>query len=392
MTRHSISRRNLLALAGTTGIGLVLPAAGNAAAVATAPVAGGIDAPFTGSRRPVLLLITLQGGNDGLNTVVPRADADYRRCRPTLALTADEVLPLDASLGLHPALRPLMPAWDAGNLRLLLGVGHGDPVMSHHRALAQWDAAADGGGEGWIARAITASGGSPYGLSFGSAAGALQSPRVITVPVSDRGADHGFTITTACDHAERIRSACEVVERARTCAPTLAAFPGTSIGQRLADCARLIAAGIVPPAMVISHEGYDTHHQQRATHDRLLAELGDALAAFRSAVSLLGRWDDMLVMVQSEFGRNVVENAHGGTDHGGSGPVLLIGGRVAGGFSGRQPTVDGILSGQDGVSTTVAAVKDAVAAEWIAPTTRTAASGILKARPLSQRLGMLSLG
>jgi uncharacterized protein (DUF1501 family) len=110
-------------------------------------------------------------------------------------------------------------------------------------------------------------------------------------------------------------------------------------------------------------------------------ELGDALAAFRSAMVTLGRWDDVLVMVQSEFGRNVTENAHGGTDHGGSGPVLLLGGRVAGGFSGRQPTVGGILSGQEGVCTSVDEVEDAVTAEWIAPTTRPFANGILMARP-----------
>ncbi len=364
MVNPALNRRNLLALAGTAGLSLLIPGAANAA---TGLVSSGIEQPFTASRR-ALLVISLRGGNDGLNTVVPRCDSDYAALRPTIALRDAELLPLDGALALHPALRPLMPSWDAGQLRVLLGVGHGEPVMSHHRANALWDSAHGdaSGSEGWIAAAIADHGGVPYGFALGDHGGSLRSSRLVTVPVTDRGSDTGFTITTDGAQDERVRPVSELIARARMLAPSHERFPATQVGARLADCARLIAAGVVAPAFAIEQDGYDTHYQQRGTHDRLLGELGEALAAFRAAMRSAGRWDDVLVMVHSEFGRSAAENGQGGTDHGGTGPVLLLGGCVAGGCIGRQPSVAEMLTHRETTSHAIGTVKKTIVDEWLA--------------------------
>src|SRR5690606_16131989 len=115
----------------------------------------------------VLVLLELNGGNDGLNTVIPFADPAYARARPTLAIARDRVLPLDASLALHPALAPLMPLWQLRELTIALGVGYAPPNRSHFRSIEIWDS---GSGaeetlrEGWLHR-IVAEAGAPPGFA-----------------------------------------------------------------------------------------------------------------------------------------------------------------------------------------------------------------------------------
>src|SRR3546814_6140873 len=86
-----------------------------------------------GEAQRVLVLVELNGGNDGLNTVVPYADPGYRRARPSLAVARDQIIPLDNRLGFHPALAPLLPAWRARELAIALGVGTARPNRSHFR-------------------------------------------------------------------------------------------------------------------------------------------------------------------------------------------------------------------------------------------------------------------
>src|SRR4051794_32597350 len=98
------SRRNFLATAA--GLGVCAPALWQRAAAAAEPKRG----------LPVLVVVELSGGNDGLDTVVPYADDHYARARPTLKLDPKTVRKLDDRVGLNPALKDLYPGWDRGEL------------------------------------------------------------------------------------------------------------------------------------------------------------------------------------------------------------------------------------------------------------------------------------
>ena len=109
--------------------------------------------------RKLLILVELKGGNDSLNTVVPYADSAYYALRPRLALARDQVLQLDQGTGLHPALKPLMPLWDAGELAIVQGLGYANPNLSHFRSIEIWDTASASEqflAEGWLARCFSA--------------------------------------------------------------------------------------------------------------------------------------------------------------------------------------------------------------------------------------------
>jgi uncharacterized protein (DUF1501 family) len=122
-------------------------------------------------------------------------------------------------------------------------------------------------------------------------------------------------------------------------------FPKTPIGRNLETAARLISADARIPVIKVSHGGFDTHANQRANHDRLLQQLAEATAAFKSAVAQTGWWDRVLVMTYSEFGRRPAVNNSRGTDHGTAAPQFLMGGKIKGGIYGKQPSLKNLENG-----------------------------------------------
>ena len=314
----------------------------------------------------VLVLVELFGGNDGLNTVVPYADPQYHRLRPTLAIGRDRVLPLDERLGLHPSLASLMPMWQGGELAVALGVGYPDPNLSHFRSIDIWDTASDAGEtvrQGWIARLLEES---PPAGRFDAAGVVLgrnslgplaaREPIALSLDDPDRfAAEAGRleetprrTATTALAHVtgvhqRSLHAAGALVDSNLQTAG--AAFPPTSLGRRLETVARLLASGFAVPAIKVSLTGFDTHAGQAAVHGRLLRQLADALAAFAAAMKSHGLWERVLVMTYAEFGRRVAENGSLGTDHGTAAPHFLLGGRVRGGLYGEQPPLDDLRDG-----------------------------------------------
>ena len=337
-----MDRRTLLKLAAGLPAALGLPSRAMAAPERPAP--------------PVLVLLELNGGNDGLNTVAPWRDARYRSLRPTLALGADAVLPLDEGLAMHRALEPLLPWWRRGELAWVTGVGCRPPNRSHFRAIAIWDHAstADPPPEhGWLA---------PWLARLrrpGSHADAVVLGRN-PAPVTGSGARVAVMkdIDTFLRQARRLDAVragtpnpalahiLAVEARTRAWARELEAaispqlpggFAPGSIGHALEDAARLIASGAAPPVIKVAQGGYDTHARQAAVHRRRLAELAAALAAFATALEASGDWQRVLVMSYSEFGRRARENASAGTDHGAAAPHFFLGGRVRGGLYGTRP-------------------------------------------------------
>jgi len=341
-----ITRRRLIAstcrLAAALPLGVTLPLSGALAA----------------ARPQILVLVELNGGNDGLNAVVPYADPAYYAARPTLAIARDQVVQLDERLGLHPALAPLMPSWQAGELAIALGVGYLPPNRSHFRSIEIWNSASGAEetlSDGWLQRVVAetaAPGGAPtpdfaaQGIVLGGPEGPLAGSAFTSLVMRDSRqlrqaaslleGDIASPQNPALAHILATRNrmhaaAADIARRLKAADGPATAFPRSAIGRQLQQAAALIAAGVEASVIKVQHSGYDTHAQQAGRHAALLGELAEALAAFRQAMEEAAAWRRCLVMTYAEFGRRAAENASGGSDHGTSAPHLLLGGRVAGG-------------------------------------------------------------
>lgn len=330
--------------------------------------AGDGHAPAGSPYQRVLLLVELHGGNDGLNTVVPYADGAYYRARPKLAIPREQVRQLSPSLGLHPALTPLMPMWEANECAIVAGVGYPKPNRSHFRSIEIWDTASDSDqvlDEGWLARlferASVPADFAADGILLGKGDGgplaggharaiALREPEefltqaAMVHPVASVGGNralaHILEVQREISHAVG-----DLRVRMKQVPDLDVDFPVTNIGRQLQVAAQLIAARVPVAVIKVTHGGFDTHAGQRPTHQRLLEELAQGLAMFRQAAVRQGRWQDLLIMTYSEFGRRVGENASAGTDHGTAAPHFLIGGRVKGGLYGAQPSLSDLQDG-----------------------------------------------
>jgi len=354
-----MDRRGFVRTLGAGTLSALLPQPSRAAAASGSPS----DAHAAAWDR-TLFLIELKGGNDGLNTVVPYAQDAYYRLRPRLAIARDEVLRLGPDTGLHPALRPLLPVWGAGELAIIQGLGYPDPNLSHFRSIEIWDTASGASevrSEGWLARAFAAQPPpqdfAADGIVIGSAdpgpfAGTHARTIVLTDPERFRrqarlarpGAD---TRNPALAHVMKVetdlaRAAARLGERA----PTLrTAFPRSPFGNAVRTASETIGSGARAAVFRITLNGFDTHQNQPGIQAGLLAQLAEGLAALRAALVELGRWDRTLILTYAEFGRRPAENGSSGTDHGTANAHFVLGGRVRGEFYGEAPRLDRLDAG-----------------------------------------------
>lgn len=348
-------RRRDFLLAGSAAFALLSPRA-----LAEARAAG-----WRAERT--LVLVELAGGNDGLNTVVPYADPAYRRLRPGIAIKREAVVQLDEKLGLHLSLAPLGDAWKAGELAIVQGVGYENPNRSHFRSIDIWDTASGSNrflDEGWVARVIGASRRRAERLADAVVLGGGTGPvagsnlRAVSMPDPQRFLRQAQGMKAADAHsanpalAHLVKVQHEIQDTAKELRRVLArapevrgAFPAGPFGQQLRVAARLIAAKAVVPVVKLALAGFDTHANQPGPHANLLRQVGEGLAAFRSALADAGRWDDVLVMTYSEFGRRAAENGSNGTDHGTAAPHFVLGAKVKGGFFGPAPDLAHLVDG-----------------------------------------------
>ena len=324
-----------------------------AASVAAFFVPGVALAQASGYRR-LLVLIELKGGNDGLNTVVPYADDAYYGLRPRIAIRSDDALKLDSRTGLHPALKPLMPLWQEGELAIVQGVGYPSPNLSHFRSIEIWDTASRSDqylGEGWLARAFAAhpvpsqfaaGGVAVGGADMGPLAGAGRAFALTQPDVFLRHArlarPMGAGRNSALDHILKVEAGIvEAAARLDAGAQFATEFPRGQFGNAVRVAAQLAANPSGVAAVRVSLAGFDTHQNQPGIHQRLLGELAAGLAALTSALQEAKRWDSTLVMTYAEFGRRPQENNSNGTDHGTAAAHFIAGGRVKGGLYGEAP-------------------------------------------------------
>ena len=346
----------------------------------------------------VLVLINLQGGNDGLNTVVPYGMPQYYRYRPNLAVPQNDVLRLDDQVGFNPALRSFKALFDKHSVAVIQGVGYPKPDHSHFRSTEIWQTADPDGYSptGWLGRYLDIAN-LPAGNLFEAVALSPVLPEVfgsrkIDVPaidgnlrgyglVSDKrpGGANAFrsvlTDTRMPFTSPYLAKITEIEANAQKGSEELpkliagyktsAQYPATNLGRSLALAAQMIGSKLGTRVIYVTHGSFDTHTYQKATQDRLLAQFADAIGAFYADLAAHGNDGHVLTMTFSEFGRRVAENASRGTDHGEAAPLFLVGGGVKGGVYGRHPSLDDLDNGDLKYTTDFRSVYTTVIERWL---------------------------
>ena len=342
-----------------------------------------IDRPLPAG-TPILVVVTLYGGNDGLNTVIPFTDPIYFSSRPQISYKAETLLPLDAELALNPAMKGVKALWDQKKVAIIRGVGYPDPDRSHFSSMAKWQTASPARhiNTGWLGRWVDSQEEDPMlAISLGSVlppmlAGAKRSGSAL--PIGGLVIPKGALATECLQLSKPARRDTKLMAAAATSmrnlfsvstnvqpvlkspAPVSPDLPTTNGGnaggdsnlaQQLDVVAKLIAVGSPTKVWSVSLGGFDTHANEANAQASLLGVVSDSLSRFMGQLKATTRSNDVTIMVYSEFGRRVVGNGSEGTDHGTSGPMFLIGNSVKGGFYGDQPSLKNLVKGDLAVTT-----------------------------------------
>jgi uncharacterized protein (DUF1501 family) len=349
-----------------------------------------------GADERVLVVVNLQGGNDGLNTIVPHGMPAYYRYRPTLGIAPNDVLRIDDTIGFNPALASLKGMFDRGNVAIVQGAGYPEPDHSHFRSTEIWQTAEPEhyGGTGWVGRFLDESG-LPESNLFNAVALSPVLPEVMVgrrIDVPTVGALRGYglssdgdagqraaftslvrndrvpfsspylaTVATIEDHAQRGSEELPKLVAGYTASGT---YPATPLGRSLALAAQMIGSRLGTRVIYVQHGSFDTHAAQKPTQDRLLREFADAMKAFYDDLAAHGNDKRVLTMTFSEFGRRVAENGSRGTDHGEAAPMFLVGGGVRGGVYGKHPSLDALDNGDATFTVDFRSVYSTVVAKW----------------------------
>ncbi len=327
-------------------------------------------------KDPVLAVLSLSGGNDGLNTVIPRNSGLYRDFRPTLGIAEDQIIPINDDLGLHPAMGPLKTFWDQGKLAIFLGVGYATPSYSHFRSMDIWHTCEPEtiGTEGWLGRVIKdldPSGENVLtGVNFGRGL-----PRALAkdgVPVASVGNLETYGLLTGIDGESQRNEALDVfgkmyspamgrgavldyIHRTGTDAlkgaDILATAPdkysstveysNTAVGQYMRNIAQTHLAEFGTRILYTTspYNSFDTHANQGQLHGGLWSDVSNTVENFFDDLREHDAADNVTLFMFTEFGRRISDNGSG-TDHGASGIAFAVGDHVKGGIYGEYPSLE----------------------------------------------------
>ena len=336
-----LERRTLLRLLAGSGV------------FAVAGMPGAVFAAAPGDRR--LVVVLLRGALDGLAAVPPLADAQYQAKRGALALpapgTAQGCLALDHTFALHPALAPLHPYWQKGELAFIHASGNGYRTRSHFDGQDLMESglsAKTGMSDGWLNRALVLlpHGERRLGLAVGGAV-----PLILRGPVPvasweppgglhEASADFLAALTPLYQHDAVLGPALADGLKAQNFSSAVLGNDmagGRGFGPKnfapLAEAAgKLLAATDGPRIAVLDMGGWDTHVNQGAAEGRLAQNLAGYAAGLDALAQALGpAWRQTALVAVTEFGRTVAVNGNNGTDHGTASVLLLMGGAIHGG-------------------------------------------------------------
>ncbi|MDA1128536.1 MAG: DUF1501 domain-containing protein [Chloroflexi bacterium] len=327
-------------------------------------------------KDPVLAVISLSGGNDGLNTVIPYNDPRYRDYRPALGVPEEQIIPITDQLGLHPALAPLKKYWDEGHLAIIQGIGYPNGSLSHFRSMDIWATCEPDelGITGWLGSVIhdvDPTGENVLtGVNFGR--GLPRSLAKEGVPVASVGnlASYGLLTDIGADaqrtealdlfgrmYAPAIgqgavddyirRTGMEALKGADilSTAPGMyrseIEYPSTAMGGYLRDMAQVHNAGFGTRVLFTTapYNIFDTHANQAVGHSNLLQDVSVSIDSFMADIRQLGKSDNVTLFCYSEFGRRAMDNGSG-TDHGTGGVAFALGEHVKGGLYGEYPSLE----------------------------------------------------
>jgi uncharacterized protein (DUF1501 family) len=339
----------------------------------------------------VFVIIQLNGGNDGLNTVIPLDQYDnLANARSNILINDKKILTLSGyDTGLHPALSGLSSLYNQKELQVIQSVGYPQPSFSHFRATDIWLSGADSNqylNTGWVGRYLDDEYPNfpigypntvmpdPLALQIGSfISPAFQGPSVnmgmaITDPVNFYKLINGIVEPAPSSNAGKeltyIRQVslqtqqyADVIKSAAAKVPNQKDYPTkNTLADQLKIVSRLIAGGLKTRIYMVNIGGFDTHAKQAVTgatetgaHAELLAKVGDAIKAFMDDLKFLGASKRVVGMTFSEFGRRIKSNSSLGTDHGAAAPLFVFGEGVQAGVLGNNPTINSLVSAADNI-------------------------------------------
>ncbi len=346
----------------------------------------------------ILVVVELAGGNDGLNTLVPFKDDGYLANRTALRLDENSLLKLNDTLALHPSMRGMAKLYEDGEFAIVQGVGYPNPNRSHDVSMAVWHTARTDvelhRDVGWLGRGmdlVAPRTGIPSSVSTfaGSVPNAIRGRKSKTASIeslsefahssiSNQGSMPSIASSqTAMPIANFLReSAIEAYaaseqlrslnEKRSSRADSALSRLDSPLARQLSVIADLIHADFGSRVYYAIQSGYDTHSRQLNDHSRLLGSLSNSISGFLQEVNAGGNGERVLVMCFSEFGRQVIENASAGTDHGTAGPMFIAGKGVRGGIYGQPLNLQTLIANAPLHTTDFRDVYAGVLRDWLA--------------------------
>ena len=351
----------------------------------------------------ILVIVELTGGNDGLDTVIPHTNDEYYKARPTLSVRSHHVLKAGDDFGFHPSLGGMHRLYERGLLGIVHGCGYPSPNLSHFSSMEVWHTATphDLRITGWVGRLADSAWSRPepntvinIAVQQCLAVSAEHHCALVFYNPEElvRKGEHlqkdFYSKLINCSDPENAtlnflanvsRSATDSSTRVRQAVgkySTPIPYEATPLAQDLKKVAALINAGFSTRVYYVSLTGFDTHAGQTSRRHYLLAGLGEAVCSFQEDMKRIGCAGDVSMMMFSEFGRRVKENASGGTDHGAAGPMFLVGPGVNPGFHGIHPSLTDLDENHDlKMTVDFRRVYASVITEWLRVADSTAVLG-----------------
>lgn len=320
----------------------------------------------------IVVVVNLNGGNDGLNTVIPYQDSNYYSLRPDIAISNDSVLPITSDLGLHPSLTHLANYWNQGKLCIVENVGYSNQNLSHFRSTDIWQSASNSNqtvNTGWIARILEQIYPDhtdnlpeiPMALLQGTTNNLLLTGEqgITGIQVDDPSSfldlvnstyynspDNIIPDTSGGDELQYVRNIdntafeyAEYIQNVADSGSNTMDYANNPLSIQLSSIAKLISGGMYSPFYIVYQSGYDTHSDQINRHGILMSDLSLALSNLYNDLENQGLADKVVIMTTSEFGRRPYQNGGGGTDHGAAAPMFVLGNTINGGIIGNAPNL-----------------------------------------------------
>lgn len=314
------------------------------------------------TNTPILILVELQGANDGLNTYIPYKDKKYYDLRPKIALKNEHILPVTDTMGFHFSLKNLARHYENGHCAIIQNLGYPNPILSHFRSIELWETGGDGtrnSRDGWMVKTLDQlamaynwdakaihldTDGSLFKGGFDGYLGpnaigyepAQMESRDSTIPVMESDESIGL-LNELIQGRQNSQDQIATIKRKIDSNRQHFNFGRGDLGRQLSKVCTLIGAGLSIPVYRVTIGSFDTHISQYWTHRDLLRQLDESLNNTVDALKRIGVWDQTIIMTYSEFGRRAAENGSRGTDHGMAAPHLMLGGKINGGFIGHNP-------------------------------------------------------